>query len=110
MFKLCWVIDMKNIKKEKTMTEKIKLGDLIKDKITGIEGTAIAKTEWLNGCVRWCYQPMPKQDDLTKYPDSITLDEAQLEVVKPANEKPVQESVPIGGPSIKPKQKEGPKR
>lgn len=32
---------------------KIKLGDSVKEKITGFAGIAVAKTSWLSGCVRF---------------------------------------------------------
>lgn len=31
----------------------IQLGDKVKDMVTGISGIAVAKTEWINGCVRY---------------------------------------------------------
>ena len=30
----------------------IQLGDRVKDKVTGFEGIAVARTEWLYGCIR----------------------------------------------------------
>lgn len=35
----------------------IKLGEGYKDRITGFEGVAISKTEYLNGCVSILLQP-----------------------------------------------------
>lgn len=35
----------------------IKLGELYKDRVTGFEGVAISKTEYLNGCVSILLQP-----------------------------------------------------
>ena len=40
---------MKNVKPE--------LGDLVKDRITGFSGITVARTTWINGCVRWTVQP-----------------------------------------------------
>lgn len=34
-----------------------RLGDVVKDKITGFEGVAIAQTEYINGCKRILVQP-----------------------------------------------------
>lgn len=58
----------------------INLGDKVKDKVTGFAGIAIARTEWLNGCIRVTVQP----DKLTdgKVAASETIDEPQLVVVK----------------------------
>jgi len=67
----------------------IKLGIRVKDSITGYEGVAIARTDWLYGCVR-----ITIQGDLDKdgqVPDNVTFDEDQLtaipNAVKKANEK-----------------------
>jgi hypothetical protein len=35
----------------------LKLGQKAYDRITGFEGIITAKTEWLNGCVRYALQP-----------------------------------------------------
>jgi hypothetical protein len=35
----------------------IQLGDLVKDKISGFTGIAVAKTQWLTGCDRIDVQP-----------------------------------------------------
>lgn len=56
----------------------IKLGDRVKDSVSGFEGIAIARTTWLNGCVRWTLQPaIDKDGDL---PSPQTFDEYQLTV------------------------------
>ncbi len=47
----------------------IKLGDRVKEKISGYRGTVISKTEWIYGCVRFGVQadglhegkPIPSQ-------------------------------------------------
>ena len=59
---------------------KIKLGQVVRDKISGNEGTAIARTEWLNGCVRITIQPEGTKDGCPF--DNFTVDEPQIEVVK----------------------------
>jgi len=45
------------------MAKKIKLGDKVKDTITGFEGIAIGVTNWLNGCARWCVSSQKVTDD-----------------------------------------------
>jgi hypothetical protein len=59
---------------EETMT--VELGQRVKDTITGFEGIAIARTEWLYGCVRVTVQPQSMHDG--KPIDSSTFDEPQL--------------------------------
>lgn len=63
----------------------IKLGQKVKDTITGLEGIAIARTEWLYGCKRITIQPQGVTDD-NKPADPVFVDEPQCEVVedKPA--------------------------
>lgn len=56
------------------------LGDLVKDNITGLEGIAIATTEWLHGCVRITIQPREVKEGKTA--DPITVDEPQVVVLQ----------------------------
>jgi hypothetical protein len=61
----------------------ITLGDKVKDKVTGFTGIAVARTEWLNGCVRISVQP----EGVTKEGATFKIeafDLEQLEVTKPA--------------------------
>lgn len=57
----------------------IKLGDKVKDTITGFEGIAIAKTEFINGCIQ--FEVVPKIKKGEKYPEAISIDEQHLEVI-----------------------------
>ena len=57
----------------------ITLGNKVKDIVTGFEGIAIAKIEYLNGCKQFCVQPPVDKDG--KRPDGVYLDHQQLEVV-----------------------------
>ncbi len=61
-------------------SNKIKLGQHVRDTISGNIGTAVARTEWLHGCVRITVQPEGTKDG-NPY-DSFTVDEPQLEVVR----------------------------
>lgn len=64
------------------MKQEIKLGDKVKDPISGLIGIAVGRTVWLHGCARITVQPMGF--DKTKKPyESISVDEPQLEVIKP---------------------------
>lgn len=59
---------------------KIKLGDKVKDKVTGFEGIAIGLTTWLHGCRRVTIQPQELKDG--KPIEAISFDEPQIEIVK----------------------------
>lgn len=59
----------------------IRLGDHVKDTITGFHGVVVAVTLWLNGCRRMTVQPR----DLTEkgsMPMSESFDEGQLVVLE----------------------------
>ena len=58
----------------------IKLGHKVRDTITGGEGLAVGRTEWLYGCVRIVIQPEGSKDGVPF--EVFTADEPQLEVVK----------------------------
>ena len=60
----------------------VKLGQTVKDTITGLIGTAVARTEWMHGCVRITIQPKVDKDG--KVPGNHTCDEPQVEVVDTA--------------------------
>ena len=55
----------------------IKLGDRVKDKVTGFTGIVIARTEWLYGCVRYGIQAEELKDG--KPLEAQWLDEKQLD-------------------------------
>jgi hypothetical protein len=59
------------------------LGDIVKDSITGLKGTVIAKTEWLNGCWRIIIQPNEIKEG--RPVDPSTFDVEQLVMVKAKN-------------------------
>lgn len=58
----------------------INLGDKVKDKITGFEGIAVARVEYLTGCTRYEVKPDKLKDEKTI--DSEWIDERQLTVTK----------------------------
>ncbi len=63
----------------------IKLGDKVKDPITGFNGTAVSRIEYLYGCIRIGIQgPVDKGG---KVPDPVYFDEPQLENIKPEKAK-----------------------
>ena len=71
---------------------RIKLGTKVTDSITGMTGIAIARTDWLYGCVRYGVQPEELKDG--KPVEAQWFDEAQLrEYKEPKKNKPT------GGPA-----------
>jgi hypothetical protein len=58
----------------------INLGSEVKDLVTGFQGIAVAKTQFLNGCYRISVQPPMTKEG--KVPDNETFDEPQLKLVK----------------------------
>ena len=54
----------------------IKLGDKVKDKITGFEGVTVAKAIYLNGCVSYEVRAQRLKDG--KMLDTVWIDEQQL--------------------------------
>lgn len=64
------------------VNERLSLGDLARDTISGFTGVIIAKTYWLNGCVRLTVSPKELKDGAPI--ESHSFDEAQLELVSRA--------------------------
>lgn len=62
--------------------KQVGLGDEVTDLVSGFRGVAVARTTWLNGCVRVMLQPKVGKD--RKVPAAETFDVEQLEVVKTA--------------------------
>lgn len=56
----------------------IKLGQKVKCKVTGIQGIATSKCEYINGCVHYGVTPLSTDG---KYPDTSYIDYQQLEIV-----------------------------
>ncbi len=80
------------------MSDSIKLGDKVQDKITGFIGIATARIEYLHGCVQ--IEVMPPVDKDNKNPDAIWMDEPRLESIK---EKAVNiKRMAMGGPDMSP--------
>jgi len=75
----------------------VKLGDTVTDAVTGLIGTAVAITEYLNGCVRVQVQPPLDKDG--KMVDVCSFDAEQLEVIghMPKRVKITQDVVRTGG-------------
>ena len=71
----------------------IKLGDKVRDKITGFEGVATAKVEYLTGCIQFCVKPKVTEEG--KMPTGEYIDDIQLEVIGDSLDV---EQEPNGGP------------
>ena len=61
--------------------KQIQLGDKIRCKITGFVGIAVAKTEFINGCIQW--DILPKGDKKNKMPEATSIDNQSLEIITP---------------------------
>lgn len=55
------------------------LGNRVKDKISGLQGIAVAKVKYLNGNIQFAIQP--KSTDNIKVPDTQYVDLIKLEYV-----------------------------
>lgn len=55
-----------------------KLGSKVRDVVTGFEGVATSRVEYLNGCVQYGVQP--KCGDDGKLPEAVYLDHQRLEL------------------------------
>jgi hypothetical protein len=84
--------------------ESLKLGDKVKEQITGLSGTIIAITEWLNGCRRITVQPAALHEG--KPVEACTFDAEQLVKIE---EGPALTSARKGGPSISPQRPADPR-
>lgn len=58
----------------------VKLGDEVRDTVSGFAGVATGRSVFLNGCARICVQPLVSADG--KLPDAHWFDEPQLIVTK----------------------------
>ena len=83
----------------------MKLGDIVRDRITRFKGVVIAEHRWLNGCRRLSVQSQELKDG--KPVDPVCIDEPQLELVKAGQ---VQELRATGGPHVEPVRQEAPRR
>lgn len=86
---------------------KFKLGQRLRCTVTGFEGIATTRVEYLNGCVQYCVKPPcaePKDGEPMKLPEGNYIDDAQLVLVDegildpPASEQKLSEAS-VGGPS-----------
>ena len=73
----------------------------VRCRVTGVKGIINARSEWLNGCIRYSVQPPAEKKTPTVMPDGWWIDEAQLEVISDGlNKKPIAKRR-TGGPSTR---------
>lgn len=94
-------IEMTGICLEAPMAKifKYDLGAHLRDTITGFSGVAIARTQWMNKCVRYAIQPRELDKDGNVREDRW-FDEEQVVLVSKDNFAP--KAVPSGGPKPDP--------
>lgn len=73
----------------------IKLGDTVKDTITGLVGVAVSRTEYKNGCTQYGVQRKILKDG--EIPEVEFIDPGDLEVITKTKKKPAEK--PPQGPS-----------
>ncbi len=86
------------------MNKEIELGDKVRCIHTGFEGTAICKSEFINGCVQWAILPKINKTSKTSkenimpdmMPEEVGIDSQSLEVVSKKKVKMIKKE--IGGP------------
>lgn len=68
----------------KTERKMIKLGQKVRDKITGFQGTITAKAEYYNGCIQYCITPPVDKDGKMREAEYFDVD--QIEIIEEATE------------------------
>lgn len=76
---------------------KYELGTKAKDKVTGVEGTVLCRTQWLTGCNTYGLQRPVKEDG--DVPDAYYTDEDRLEAVEAERVEVRSEGGKRGGPA-----------
>lgn len=78
------------------MADVVKLGDKVKDRVTGLTGIVVARTDWLNGCIRMSVQPQELKDG--KPVESSCFDIEELVLLKAGVVQPKPEKKRTNGP------------
>jgi hypothetical protein len=101
-----WAIgDQQTQKIKDTQMQTVRIGDKVRDIITGLEGIAIARTVWINGCVRLVVQPQEHKDG--KPAEVSTFDEPQLIVLARETVRPEPEQTPQPETAFEPARRTG---
>lgn len=62
-------------------TNQFVLGQKLRHRVSGLEGIAVSRTEYLSGCVRYGVQPRVTSSSPEKLPDASWFDVEELEFV-----------------------------
>ncbi len=69
----------------------IKLGNQVECIHTGFSGTAVARTEFINGCVQWSVLPRTKKKSKSDMegimPEEVGIDQGSLKVIEKQKKK-----------------------
>lgn len=76
----------------------IGLGCKVRDLVSGLEGIAVSRVEYLNGCIQYGIKPKVGKDGTTT-DDAVYLDEGQLEYVSVGIKNRVAKTPERAGPS-----------
>lgn len=95
---------------------KFRLGDQVRDRVTGFEGVVTSRTDYLNGCVRYGVSPRKLKDD-GSFIEAVWIDEPQLTfidstdltVIDRADEPAERRAAYAGGPQPNPQRPADPK-
>lgn len=90
-----------------TIPGAIQLGDLCRDRISGLTGITVAFSDYLYGCRRWSLAPREAKDG--KPAEWVWFDEPQVERLQ-ANVVPVPQLDKTGGPRPDPASRATPTR
>jgi hypothetical protein len=64
------------------MKDDIKLGDKVRDKVSGFEGIVVARSEFINGCVQYLVAKQVKKGENYNKDGDVSIDSYSLEVIK----------------------------
>ena len=64
------------------MKDSIKLGDKVRDKISGFTGIAVARTEFINGCIQYLVAKQRKKNEDLPATGDPSIDSYSLEIIK----------------------------
>lgn len=80
------------------MADRIKLGDIARDRVSGFEGVVVGRTQWLRGCDRLVLQSQALYEG--KPVEPVSFDEPDLEFVRTTDlaEEHAAKPVTTGGP------------
>lgn len=75
------------------MENEIQLGDEVRDIYTGFKGVAIARTEFINGCVQYSVVTKVTKNEFDPDKNEVAIDSQSLELVKSRkNRRPKQDT------------------